>query len=81
MIWVDFLLQQVETGNQWTPTRIDYHPCIISEPANQVCWSFENNSRISQETLENIQLKHSTETFKNKSIRSEPEETLYPKNF
>ena len=23
--------------NRWTRTRIDYHPCIASEPTNQVC--------------------------------------------
>ena len=32
-----FLLQQFETGNRRTRTRIDYHPCITSEPTNQVC--------------------------------------------
>ena len=31
------LLQQFETGNRWIRTRIDYHPCITSEPTNQVC--------------------------------------------
>ena len=24
-------------GNQWIWTRINYHPCITSEPTNQVC--------------------------------------------
>ena len=39
--WFDcrFLLQQFETGNRWIRTLIDYHPCITSEPANQVCQS------------------------------------------
>ena len=23
--------------NRWTRTRVDYHPCITSEPTNQVC--------------------------------------------
>ena len=32
-----FLLQQFETGNRWIRTRIDYHPCITSEPTNPVC--------------------------------------------
>ena len=32
-----FLLQQSETGNRWIRTRIDYHPCITSEPTNPVC--------------------------------------------
>ena len=32
-----FLLQQFETGNRWIRTCIDYHPCITSEPTNQVC--------------------------------------------
>ena len=31
-----FLIQQFETGNQWIRTRIDYQPCITSEPTNQV---------------------------------------------
>ena len=31
-----FLLQQFETGNRWIET-LDYHPCITSEPTNQVC--------------------------------------------
>ena len=34
-----FLLQQFETGNRWIRTRINYHPCITSEPTNQVCKS------------------------------------------
>ena len=25
--------------NRWIWTRIDYHPCISSEPTNQVCWA------------------------------------------
>ena len=32
-----FLLQQSETGNRWIRAHIDYHPCITSEPSNQVC--------------------------------------------
>ena len=38
-LWFDsrFLLQQFETGNRWTQTRIDYHPCVTSELTNQVC--------------------------------------------
>ena len=24
--------------NRWTRTRIDYHPCITSEPISQVCF-------------------------------------------
>ena len=31
------LAQQIETGNRWFWTRIDYHPCITREPTNQVC--------------------------------------------
>ena len=34
-----FILQQLETGNRWTRTRIDYHSCITTEPTNQVCIS------------------------------------------
>ena len=34
-----FLLQQFETGDRYIRTLIDYHPCITSEPTNQVCWS------------------------------------------
>ena len=35
--WFDcrFLLHQFDTGNWWNGTRIDYHPCITSEPTNQ----------------------------------------------
>ena len=41
--WFDsrFLLQQVEMWNWWTWTCIDYHPCITSEPTNQVCLSLK----------------------------------------
>ena len=37
--WFDskFLLQQFDLGNWWIWTRINYHPCIKSEPTNQVC--------------------------------------------
>ena len=37
--WIDsrFLLQRFWMGNRWIWTRIDYHPCIKSEPTNQVC--------------------------------------------
>ena len=37
--WFDsrLLPQQLNTGNRWTQTRIDYHPSITSEPTNQVC--------------------------------------------
>ena len=26
-----------DMGNRWTRARIDYHPCITSEPTNHVC--------------------------------------------
>ena len=32
-----FLLQWFDIGKRWIWTRIDYHPCIRSEPTNQVC--------------------------------------------
>ena len=37
--WIDtrFLLQPFDIGNRWIWTRIDDHPCITSEPTNQVC--------------------------------------------
>ena len=37
--WFDsrFLLQLFYTGNWWTQTRIDHHPCNTSEPTNQEC--------------------------------------------
>ena len=37
--WFDskFLLQQFDLGNLWIWTRINYHPCIKSEPTNQMC--------------------------------------------
>ena len=34
-----FLLQQFDTGNRWIWARIDYHPCVTSEPTNQVGYS------------------------------------------
>ena len=39
--WIDelilgFLLQRFDMGNRWIWTRIDFHPCITSEPTNQV---------------------------------------------
>ena len=36
--WFDsrFLLQQCNTGNQWIWKRIDFHPCVTSEPTNQL---------------------------------------------
>ena len=39
--WIDsrFLLLRFDMGNRWIWTRIDYQPCIISEPTNQVCKS------------------------------------------
>ena len=37
--WIDirFLLQRFDIGNRQIWTHIDYHPCIKSEPTNQVC--------------------------------------------
>ena len=37
--WIDitFLLLRFDIGNRWIWTRIVYHPCITSEPTNQVC--------------------------------------------
>ena len=32
-----FCYSNLDTGNRWTRTRIGYHPCIKSEPTNQVC--------------------------------------------
>ena len=32
-----FLLQQFDTKNRWTWTRIDYHICITSITTNEVC--------------------------------------------
>ena len=34
--WIDFrfLLQRFDIGNRWIWTRIDYYPCITSEPTN-----------------------------------------------
>ena len=34
-----FCYSNLHTGNWWIRARIDYHPCITSEPTNQVCWS------------------------------------------
>ena len=33
------MLQLIHMRNRWTRTRIDYDPCITSEPPNQVCQS------------------------------------------
>ena len=37
--WFDtrFCYSNLDTGNQWTRTRIDYHPGITSKPTNQMC--------------------------------------------
>ena len=31
-----FCYNNLDTGNRWTRTRIDYHPCITSQPTNQL---------------------------------------------
>ena len=31
-----FCYRNLATVNQWTQTSIDYHPCVTSEPTNQV---------------------------------------------
>ena len=31
-----FCYSNLDMGNSWTRTRIDHHPCITSEPTNQV---------------------------------------------
>ena len=40
---LDFCYINLETGNGWTRTCIDYHPCITSEPTRQVCYSSQGN--------------------------------------
>ena len=37
--WINsrFPLQRFDMVNRWIWTCIDYHPCITSEPTNQVC--------------------------------------------
>ena len=37
LIWLGFVTAIWHERNRWTRTRIDYHPCITSEPTNQVC--------------------------------------------
>ena len=32
-----FCYSNFDMGNRWIQTRIDYHPCITSQPTNQVC--------------------------------------------
>ena len=32
-----FCYSNLDMGNRWTRARIDYHPCVTSEPTNQVC--------------------------------------------
>ena len=46
--WPDsrILLQLFDAGNRWTQTRIDYYPCITSEPTNQLCCSYKYWSEI-----------------------------------
>ena len=39
LIWFWVLLQLLDVRNRWISTRVDYHPCITSEPTNQVCES------------------------------------------
>ena len=34
-----FCYSNLDKGNRWTQAHIDYHPCITSEPTNQVWWS------------------------------------------
>ena len=37
-LFIDLILGFLfDMGNRWTRTRIDYHPCITSQPTNQVC--------------------------------------------
>ena len=36
------LLQLYDMRNRWTRTCIGYHPCVTSEPTNQVCYSYSN---------------------------------------
>ena len=39
ILWIDsrFLLQRFDMRNRWIWSHIDFHPCITSEPTNQVC--------------------------------------------
>ena len=37
LIYSRFLLQRFDKGNRRIWTRINYHPCITSEPSDQVC--------------------------------------------
>ena len=32
-----FCYSNLDTGSRWSRTRIDYQPCITSEPTSQVC--------------------------------------------
>ena len=44
-----FYYSNLDTGNRWTRTHIDYHPCITSEPTNQVsvlCPSYIDKAQI-----------------------------------
>ena len=38
--WFKVLLQLFDMRNRWMWTCVDYHPCITSEPTNQVCQAF-----------------------------------------
>ena len=35
-----FCYSNLDTGNRWTRTHSDYHPCITSEPTNQLTRTF-----------------------------------------
>ena len=34
-----FCYSNLDTGNRWTRTPIDYHPCITSEPTNKITFN------------------------------------------
>ena len=34
---LDFCYSDFDMENRWIWTRINYHPCITSEPTNKVC--------------------------------------------
>ena len=42
-----FHYRNLHTGNRWTRTRLSYHPCITSEPTNQVCYTETCKKRFS----------------------------------
>ena len=53
---LNYQLQQLDRGKWWILTRMEYQPCIRSEPINQVRWSplFKQIDRVREREAERI---------------------------